>query len=97
MWLTREQGGRDTGPPPTPPDQDYAATGYVPPASAETGLASLALRVRNREAWRSEASARWLIVDNVAPHRVSKGDVIVITEGRRVVAYFHVEAIDPLV
>jgi hypothetical protein len=32
IWMTREQGGRAAGPPPTPEDQDYAATAYVPPA-----------------------------------------------------------------
>ena len=34
------------------------------------------------------------MVDNVSPHRVSPGAVIVVTEGRRVVAYFHVESMD---
>jgi hypothetical protein len=36
------------------------------------------------------------VVDNVPPHRASEGDVIVVAEGRRVVAYFHVESIDPV-
>ena len=97
VWLTREQGGRDTGPPQTPPDHDYAATGFVPPATAETGLASIVLRVRDRTTWRSQADARWLVVDNAPPHRVSEGDVIVVTEGHRAVAYFHVESMDPVV
>jgi len=97
VWLTREQGGRDSGPPPTPIDHDYAATGFVPPATLDSGLASVVLRVSDRTALRSEADARWLAVDNVPPHRVSEGDVIVVTEGRRVVAYFHVESIDPVV
>jgi hypothetical protein len=92
VWLTREQGGRDSGPPPTPAEQDYAATGFVPPADADSGLASVVLRVRDRTAWQSTADARWLVVDNVPPHRVSEGDVIVITEGRRVVACFHVDS-----
>ncbi|KAA1425404.1 hypothetical protein FE697_006015 [Mumia zhuanghuii] len=97
VWLTREQGGRDTGPPPTPPDQDYAATGFVPPANATTGLASIVLRVQDRKAWRSPADAAWLVADNVPPHRVTDGDVIVLTEGRREVGYFHVEFVDPVV
>jgi hypothetical protein len=97
VWLTREQGGRDSGPPPTPIYHDYAATGFVPPATLDSGLASVALRVSDRTVWRSEADARWLVVDNVPPHRVSEGDVIVVTEGRRVVAYFHVASMDPLV
>src|SRR6476620_9859626 len=83
VWLNREQGGRDSGPPPTPTDQDYAATGYVPPATADTGLASVVLRVQDRTAWRSEADAGWLAVDNVPPYRVSEGDVVVVTEGHR--------------
>jgi hypothetical protein len=93
-WLTREHGGRATGPPPTPPDQDFAATGFVPPATANTGLASVVLRVRDRTAWRSDADAGWLIVDTVPPHRVTDGDVIVITEGLREVACFHVVTVD---
>jgi hypothetical protein len=97
VWLTREQGGRNTGPPPTPADQDYAATGFVPPATARTGLASVVLRVADRAAWRSPADARWLVVDNVPPHRVDEGDVLVVTEGHRVVAYFHVQSTEPVV
>lgn len=36
-----------------------------------------------------------MIVDNAPPHRVGEGDVLVVTEGRRIVAYFHVESIYP--
>ena len=36
-------------------------------------------------------------VTNVPPHRVSEGDVIVVAEGQRVVADFHVESTDPVV
>lgn len=97
VWLTAEQGGRDSGPPPTPSDHDYAATGFVPPATVESGLASVVLRVHDRTAWRSEAEATWLVVDNVPPHRAGAGDVIVVTEGRRVVAYFHIETIDDMI
>ncbi len=93
VWLTREQGGRDSGPPP-PTDQDFAATGYVPPATAESGLASFVLRVDDRQAWRSRADASWLVVENIAPYEVKPGAVVVVTEGVRVVAYFHVEAVD---
>ena len=78
-------------------DQDYAATGFVPPATFDSALVSVVLRVRDRTTWRSEADARWLVVDNVRPYRVSEGDVIVVTEGRRMVAYFHVESMDPVV
>ena len=97
VWLTPEQEGRDSGPPPTPADHDYASTGFVPPATLESGLASVVLRVRDRAAWRSEADARWLVADNIPPHRVSEGDIIVVTEGRRVVASFHVESMDEVV
>jgi hypothetical protein len=55
------------------------------------------MRVSDRAAWRSAADARWLVVGNVPPHRVSEGDIIVVTEGRRVVAYFHVESMDRVV
>jgi hypothetical protein len=94
VWLTRGQGGRQTGPPRTPPDQDYAATAYVPPATAKTGLASIVLRVHDRAAWQSSAAAMWLVVDNVGRQRVAQGDVIVVTEGARDVAYFHVDRVD---
>lgn len=97
VWLTREQGGRESGPPPTPADQDYAATGFVPPSTADTGLASVVLRVADRAAWRSPADAGWLVVDNVPPFRLGEGEVLVVTEGRRVVAYFHVESMDDVV
>ena len=97
VWLTREQGGRDSGPPRTPGDQDYAATGFVPPATADNGLASVVLRVSDQGAWRSAVDACWLVVDNVPPHRVGEGDVLVLTEGRQVVAYFHVESVDAVV
>ncbi len=46
--MTREQGGRDSGPPPAPAIQDYAATGFGPPATADSGLASVVLRVSDR-------------------------------------------------
>lgn len=97
VWLTREQGGRDSGPPPTPADHDYAATGFVPPSTVDTGLASVVLRVADRSAWRSPADAAWLVVDNVPPHRLGERDVLVVTEGRRVVAYFHVDSVDDVV
>jgi hypothetical protein len=73
VWLTADQGGRSSEPPPTPLDTDYAATGYVPPATAASGLASNVLRVSKRTAWRSAADARWLVGDNLPPHRVGVG------------------------
>jgi hypothetical protein len=64
--------------------------------NADRGLASVILRVQDRKAWRSQADAAWLVVDNAPPHRAVEGYVIVVTEGRREVAYFHVQAIDPV-
>jgi hypothetical protein len=37
------------------------------------------------------------VVDDVPPHRVGVGDLIVVTEGARTVAHFHVEDIDAVV
>jgi hypothetical protein len=90
IWLTQEQGGRASGPPPTPEDQDYAATAYVPPSSVDDGLASFVIRVADRTAWRSAAAADWLAVDNEGDHWVDAGTVLVVTEGPNPVAYFHV-------
>ena len=90
VWLTSQQGGRRSGPPPTPAGKDYAATGYVPPASISDGLASIVLRVVDRKAWRSAATARWLAAENTGLQHVEPGSVIVVTEGSRSVAYFHV-------
>lgn len=60
VWLTKEQGGHISGTPPTPDDQDYAATRFVPPATLESGVASVVLRVKDRTAWRPPADACWL-------------------------------------
>ena len=90
IWLTPDQGGRSSGPPPTPADQDYAATAFVPPYDIENGLASFVLRVDDRTAWRSPATAGWLVVDNTSVHTVQAGTVVIITEGARRVGYFHV-------
>jgi hypothetical protein len=49
IWLTPEQGGRETGPPvPVLSWPYYAATAFVPPHTAGTGLASFVLRLRRR-------------------------------------------------
>lgn len=93
MWLTPEQGGRASGPPETPADSDYASTAFVPPESIESGIASFILRVDNRSAWSSPAIGSWLAVENEWPHVVERGSIVVITEGRRLVAYFHVDEI----
>jgi hypothetical protein len=92
IWLTQEQGGRTTGPPATPPGQDYASTAFVPPHTVKTGLASFALRGFERGAWTSPAEGRWLFPESVAEDRpIAVGTTVVVTEGSRVVGHFHVE------
>lgn len=92
IWLTPEQGGRETGPPvPRPAWPYYAATAYVPPHTADTGLASFILRNFDADAWRCHAEGRWLVADTPGNQLVRPGTVIAVTEGSRVVAYFTVE------
>jgi hypothetical protein len=93
VWLTADQGGRRTGPPVTTAENDYAATGFVPPLTVATGLASLVVRPATPGAWRSAADAGWLVGDYRYPVDVAAGDVIVVTEGPTVVGYFHVESV----
>lgn len=93
VWLTEDQGGRRTGPPVPTAERDYAANGFVPPLTVDTGLASLVLRPATAGAWRSAADAGWLVGDYRYPHDVGAGDVIVVTEGPTVVGYFHVESV----
>lgn len=94
VWLTEEQGGRRTGPPGATPEHDYAANGFVPPLTVDTGLASLVVRPEAPGSWRSAADAGWLVGHYNYPHEVGSGDVIVVTEGPTVVGYFHVESVD---
>lgn len=95
IWLTSEQGGRATGPPATPAEIDYAATAYVPPMTGRTGLASIIIRVEDRTAWRTAAAGRWLHTEPTEhPAAIVPGTVLVITEGLRDVAYFHLERVD---
>jgi hypothetical protein len=92
IWLTAEQNGRSSGPPIASDRQDYAATAYVPPRTLTDGLASFVLR--SSGAWTSPAEGRWLSVPNEGEQLVQPGSVIVITEGNRIVAYFHVHEIN---
>ena len=63
-WLTPEQGGRETGPPiPRTTWPYYAATAYIIPRTADTGLASFVLRNFDAGAWRSSAEGRWMASD----------------------------------
>ena len=91
VWLTAEQGGRASGPPPIN-DWDYAHTAYVPPQNFDTGLASFALRGFEPGAWTSTAEGRWVLDEDGGAHGVVPGSLVVCTEGQRVVAYFHVES-----
>jgi hypothetical protein len=93
VWLSLEQGGRTSGPPRTPEDQDYAATAFVPPRTVSDGLASFVVRAADRSAWRSEAAASWLTVGSEGAQSVEPGSVVVVTEGSRPVAYFHVHTV----
>lgn len=93
VWLTPEQGGRSTGPPQPISEFDYAHTAFIPPLTAETGLASFVLRGFTAGAWRSSAEGRWLFVDNDDLYEVEPGSVLVCTEGARQVAYFHVHEV----
>ncbi|GIJ46202.1 hypothetical protein Val02_30880 [Virgisporangium aliadipatigenens] len=61
VWLTPEQGGRSSGPPATPAGERYAATAFVPPWTAETGLASFVMRVSDPSGWTSAAEGAWLV------------------------------------
>ena len=95
VWLTADQGGRNTGPPlPRSAWPYYAATAYVPPHTADTGLASFVLRNFEAGAWRSPAEGRWLVADAQGNQVVQPGSVIAVTEGPRVVAYFTVQDIE---
>jgi hypothetical protein len=98
VWLTPEQGGRASGPPPTARGQDYAATAFVPPQTVQSGLASFAVRVEDRTAWRSRAFAGWLVVGNTGDQAVAPGTMVVVTEGPRPVAFLRVDFVraDPL-
>jgi hypothetical protein len=98
VWLTPEQGGRVSGPPPTPLEQDYVATAFVPPHTAWSELASFVLRVDDRRAWRSRAFAGWLVVDNADDHAVAPSVLVVVTEGSRQVGFFRVDHVhtDPV-
>jgi hypothetical protein len=90
VWLTAEQGGRRSG----PPESDYAATGFVPPRSADDGLASFVLARFDATAWISDAVGWWLIVENEADQAVVPGSVVIVTEGAHPVAYFHVQDVE---
>jgi hypothetical protein len=90
VWLTSDQGGRSSGP---PTGAEYRVTGFVPPRTIEDGLASFWLVDFEPGAWRSPAVGWWLAVENVGAQEVRPGGVVVVTEGARTVAYFHVDEV----
>lgn len=92
VWLTNDQGGRQSGPPTAP----YAANAFVPPCSATAGLASFVVHGFTAGTWRSPAEGRWLAVENDGPYRVQVGTVVVVTEGPKPVGYFHVDEVRQL-
>lgn len=47
----------------------------------------------DRSAWRSDAEADWLAVENEGVHWIAGGSIVVVTEGPRPVAYFHVREV----
>ena len=91
VWLTPEQGGRSSGPPVSPNGQDFPATGFVPPRTANNGLASFVLRGFREGVWVSAAEGRWLTGENEGGQLVQPGSIVVVTEGVGTVAYFHVK------
>ncbi|MET8848019.1 hypothetical protein [Amycolatopsis sp. NPDC004625] len=93
VWLTPGQGGRAAGPP-QPTDRGYAANAFVPPRTAESGLASFVLRDFEPGASVTSAAGRWLVVGNAGPYLVRAGTVVVVTEGPKPVGYFHVERVE---
>lgn len=94
VWLTPEQGGRSTGPPPSSQHHDYAQLAHVPPHGVDTGTASFVLRGFKSAAWRSPAEGKWLVVPNEGDQLLVPGSVAVVTEGERPVAYFHVHRVN---
>jgi hypothetical protein len=92
IWLTADQGGRVSGPPPDP--DNYAHVAHVPPFTIETGSASCVLRAFDPARLRSPAEGKWLAVENDGPQRVEVGSIVVITEGAKVSAFFRVASID---
>ena len=93
IWLTPSRAAAKPGRPFPLLSWPYdAATAFVPPHTAETGLASFVLRGFDAGAWRSRAEGRWLAA-GTHDQVVKPGSVIVVTEGAQIVAYFTVQHI----
>jgi hypothetical protein len=62
----------------------------VPPRDDDVGAASFCLADFEPGAWRSKARGGWLLARTDPALGVGVGDVVIVCEGRRVVAYFQV-------
>jgi hypothetical protein len=78
IWLNSAQGGRSSGP---PTGEQYRATGFVPPYTLETGLASFWIEDFVPGEWRSSATGWWLVVENIGSQHLQPGSIVVVTEG----------------
>ena len=95
VWLTAEQGGRQSGPArPTPERDFYATTAFVPPHTLATTQATFILRGFDPDQMTSPAEARWLVPGLGDSQTIEPGAVVVVTEGARTVAHFHVDEVD---
>ena len=95
VWLTAEEGGRVSGPPRPSAERDfYAANGFVPPHTLQTGQASFVLRGFDPELMASPPEARWLVSGLGDFQTTEPGAVVVVTEGARTVAQFLVHEMD---
>jgi hypothetical protein len=95
VWLTPEQGGRQAGPPQPTRERDfYATTAFVPPHTLESTQATFVLRGFDPQHMTSSAEARWLVPGLGDFQTIEPGAVVVVTEGARTVAHFHVGEID---
>ena len=88
IWLTPEQGGRSGWKGIPQASDSYAATAFVPPETAETGLASFVVRDFDPTEHRSRAQGRWLLVENEGAQLIVPGTVVVVTEGASIVGFF---------
>lgn len=94
IWLTPDQGGRVSGPPTPDYDYDYTATAYVPPRTADSGQAGIALSRFAPHAWRSPAEGLLVPAGDARAQHVSPGCIVVVTEGTRPVGLFTVEEVE---
>jgi hypothetical protein len=89
-WLSPEDGGRKK--PPVGPT--YAVTGHRSDVALDAGLASFVLRGFDPTKSRSRADGRWLFPEVAGEFAIKPGVTVVVTEGRRPVAFFHIDAVD---